>query len=446
MIQTEEIKLTQVATNPDNPRTITKEKFDKLVNSILIFPKMLQLRPIVVDATMTALGGNMRTEALTAIAQMKPDEMAERLAGIADYQRKTNGEQKALVDYWGRWLGNPTAYIVRADNLSEQERQQFIIKDNTQFGTWDYDALANKWDSAMLADWGMDVWPDGFEEMKVRGVDSKESEEDDFSDEDAEKAEPRVKPGDIWQLGEHRLMCGDSTDAASVALLMNGQKADMVFTDPPYGVSIGDKNKALNSVQKAGRCTENIANDNISVDDLYPILVKAMTNCRENCKDCACYYVTSPQGGELGLMMMMMKDAGLPVRHMLIWEKNSATFSLGRLDYDYQHEPIFYTWTKSHKNYRKGEFRTTIWKYDKPRKCDLHPTMKPVELVANCMMDASVEGDIVLDMFGGSGTTIIAAEQLGRRARLMELDPHYCDVIIARWEKLTGKEAVKLND
>ena len=446
MIQTEEIKLTQVATNPDNPRTITKEKFDKLVNSILIFPKMLQLRPIVVDATMTALGGNMRTEALTAIAQMKPDEMAERLAGIADYQRKTNGEQKALVDYWGRWLGNPTAYIVRADNLSEQERQQFIIKDNTQFGTWDYDALANKWDSAMLADWGMDVWPDGFEEMKVRGVNSKESEEDDFSDEDAEKAEPRVKPGDIWQLGEHRLMCGDSTDAASVALLMNGQKADMVFTDPPYGVSIGDKNKALNSVQKAGRCTENIANDNISVDDLYPILVKAMTNCRENCKDCACYYVTSPQGGELGLMMMMMKDAGLPVRHMLIWEKNSATFSLGRLDYDYQHEPIFYTWTKSHKNYRKGEFRTTIWKYDKPRKCDLHPTMKPVELVANCMMDASVEGDIVLDMFGGSGTTIIAAEQLGRRARLMELDPHYCDVIIARWEKLTGKEAVKLND
>ena len=164
MIQTEEIKLTQVATNPDNPRTITKEKFDKLVNSILIFPKMLQLRPIVVDATMTALGGNMRTEALTAIAQMKPDEMAERLAGIADYQRKTNGEQKALVDYWGRWLGNPTAYIVRADNLSEQERQQFIIKDNTQFGTWDYDALANKWDSAMLADWGMDVWPGKQEE------------------------------------------------------------------------------------------------------------------------------------------------------------------------------------------------------------------------------------------------------------------------------------------
>lgn len=219
----------------------------------------------------------------------------------------------------------------------------------------------------------------------------------------------------------------------------------MVFTDPPYGVAIGDKNKTLNSVQPSGRCTKNIKNDNISIDELYPILVKAMVNCRENCTDAACYFVTSPQGGELGLMMMMMmKDAGLPVRHILIWEKSSATFSLGRLDYDYQHEPIFYTWGKKHINYRQGEYRTTIWKYDKPRKCDLHPTMKPVALVANCLLDGSKEGDIILDVFGGSGTTMIACEQLGRKARLMELDPHYCDVIIARWEKFTGKKAVKI--
>ena len=144
-------------------------------------------------------------------------------------------------------------------------------------------------------------------------------------------------------------------------------------------------------------------------------------------------------------MMMMMKGAGLPVRHMLIWEKNCATFSLGRLDYDYQHEPIFYTWGKKHHNYRKGDYRTTIWKYDKPRKCDLHPTMKPVALVANCMNDGTVEGDIVIDAFGGSGTTIIAAEQLGRKARVMELDPHYCSVIISRWERLTGKIATKID-
>lgn len=220
----------------------------------------------------------------------------------------------------------------------------------------------------------------------------------------------------------------------------------MVFTDPPYGVSIGDKNAALNSVQPSGRCTTNIENDTLSADALYPILVKAMTNARLSCKDDASYYVTSPQGGELGLMMMMMKDAGLPVRHMLIWEKNCATFSLGRLDYDYQHEPIFYTWTKKHHNYRNGEYRTTIWKYDKPRKCDLHPTMKPVALVANAMLDATKEGDVVLDLFGGSGTTLIAAEQKNRKAMLMELDPHYCDVILARWEKLTGQTAVKILD
>ncbi len=219
----------------------------------------------------------------------------------------------------------------------------------------------------------------------------------------------------------------------------------MCFTDPPYGVSIGSKNEMLNTVQPSGRCCKNIDNDTLPSDELYPILVAAMTNARLSCKDDASYYVTSPQGGELGLMMMMMKDAGLTVRHMLIWVKNCATFSLGRLDYDYQHEPIFYTWTKKHHNYRKGENRTTIWQYDKPRKCDLHPTMKPIPLVANCLMDSTKEGDIVVDLFGGSGTTMMACEQLNRKARLMEIDPHYCDVIIARWEKYTGKTAIKLN-
>lgn len=393
-----------------NPRIIRNERFEKLKKSIKDLPEMTQARDLLVfpfNDEYVVIGGNMRLKAYQDLG----------------------------------WEKVPCCIL--PSNMPVDKLREMVIQDNNPFGETDWDAIANEWDVDELKDWGIEL-PEDWNTSEAE--EQKEAKEDDFSDEDAEKTESRVRLGEIYQLGEHRLMCGDSTDAASVALLMDGQKADMVFTDPPYGVSIGDKNKALNSVQPSGRCTENIANDNISVDDLYPILVKAMINCRENSKDCACYYVTSPQGGELGLMMMMMmmKDAGLPVRHMLIWEKNSATFSLGRLDYDYQHEPIFYTWTKSHKNYRNGEFRTTIWKYDKPRKCDLHPTMKPVELVANCMMDASVEGDIVLDMFGGSGTTIIAAEQLGRKARLMELDPHYCDVIIARWEKLTGKEAVKV--
>lgn len=449
------VKLSQLKVNGDNPRTITNDKLNKLINSILVFPKMLNIRPVVVDDKMVALGGNMRLNALKLIAKMSPEELGTRLATIADYLRKSEGERITIAAYWEEWLQKPVVEIIKASDLTEDERKQFIIKDNVAFGTWDYDMLANKFDDKLLDDWGMDVWttqPTTFDggvqqsapsDSEDDGVVNIEVDEDEF-DETAEPIVCRCKRGDVWQLGNHRVMCGDSANSAEVAKLMGGGLADMVFTDPPYGVSIGDKNKALNSVQKAGCCCDNIKNDTLGADELYPILTSAMTNARLNCKADASYYVTSPQGGELGLMMMMMKDAGLPVRHMLIWVKNCATFSLGRLDYDYQHEPIFYTWTSKHHNYRKGDNRTTVWKYDKPRKCDLHPTMKPVALVANAMVDATIEGDIVLDVFGGSGTTLIAAEQLNRSARLMELDEHYCDVIITRWEKLTGKQAVKI--
>jgi len=266
---------------------------------------------------------------------------------------------------------------------------------------------------------------------------------------------PRVaktQRGDMFKLGKHILMCGDSTSADDVTKLMKGgenvtERANMVFTDPPYGVAIGDKNLLLNSVQKAGRCCENIQNDTLDEAALYNLLKNAFTNTREACSDDAAYYVTSPQGGSLGLMMMMMmRDAGLSVRHVLMWRKNSPTFSLGRLDYDYQHEPIFYTWTKSHHNYHGGKYRTTVWDFDKPRHCDLHPTMKPVELIENAVLDASQENDIVLDPFGGSGSTLIACENLNRRCRMLEIDPIYCDVIIERWEKLTGQHAEKITE
>ena len=338
-------------------------------------------------------------------------------------------------------LGLKIVPCIVADDLTEEQIKAFRLADNKtgEIAKWDLDLLGEELDGIL----DIDMSGFGFDNLLNENEDKDEKEI--IEDEVPETAESVVKSGDVWQLGGHRLMCGDSTDAECVAVLMDGAKADMVFTDPPYGVAIGNKNKALNSVRKAGRCTENIANDNISTDELYKILVSAMTNCRNACKDNAVYFVTSPQSGELGLMMMMMmKDAGLPVRHMLIWKKNCATFSLGRLDYDYQHEPIFYTWTKSHHNYRKGEFRTTIWEYDKPRKCDLHPTMKPVALVGNCLNDGSCENDIILDLFGGSGTTLIACEQLNRNARLMELSPHYCDVIIKRWETLTGQKAKRI--
>lgn len=440
------IGIRDVKINKANPRTIRDTKFNKLVDSLLVFPEMLHVRPIVVSKDMTCLGGNMRARALIYIAGLEESDVIKRLKSSNGYGKKSDREQDDLEGYWLKWLESPTIPVVIADSFTDGQAKEFIIKDNSDFGEWDWDMLANEWDEEDLEDWGVNVnWENIDDTSTSGGATGGGVSEDDF-EEGGDNIEPVVKLGEIWQCGEHIIMCGDSSDAESVKKLLGGVKADMVFTDPPYGVAIGDKNRALNSVQKAGRCTQNIENDTLSADELYPILVKAMTNARENCKEDACYYVTSPQGGELGLMMMMMKDAGLPVRHMLIWEKNSATFSLGRLDYDYQHEPIFYTWTKKHHNYRKGEYRTTIWKYDKPRKCDLHPTMKPVALVANCLMDGTQEGDIVLDLFGGSGTTMIACEQLGRKSRIMELDPHYCDVMIARWEKITGKKAVKMRN
>lgn len=360
------------------------------------------------------------------------DSEGEIIAGNATYkQAQELGLPVKVIESDGKSL-----IVVKRTDLKTQDkkRKKLALADNSTSDkvSYDFDHIAADFDLEELPDWGIEDLPNT---SPVQAV-----EEDDVPE--VSETTPRAKKGDIWLLGEHRLMCGDSSSFSDVEKLMAGEKADMVFTDPPYGVAIGDKNKLLNKFNLGGRCSENIKNDNIPLSDLYSLLVKAMTNCRESCKDSAVYYVTSPQGGELGLiMMMMMKDAGLPVRHMLIWEKNSATFSLGRLDYDYQHEPIFYTWTKSHKNYRKGEFRTTIWKYDKPHKSDLHPTMKPVALVANCLRDGSAEHDIVLDLFGGSGTTLIACEQLSRKARLMEIDPHYCDVIITRWETLTGKQA-----
>ena len=394
----------QIAGLPANPRQWKKADVERLAKSIEETPELLEARPLIVmphDGKYIVLGGNLRLAALKHLG----------------------------------WKDVPV-YVLPEDTPIDKQKE-IVIKDNGSFGEWDYDELANQWDDLPLADWGVPSWEATEDEPP-------QANEDDF-DESEDEIHVRCRKGDIWQLGNHRLMCGDSTDLETVKSLMGGVLADMVFTDPPYGVAIGDKNKALGEVTGKHGITKNIANDTLPIDELYKVLTAAMTNVRLNCKDDACYFVTAPQGGGLGLMMMMMmRDSGLEVRHNLIWRKSSPTFSIGRLDYDYQHEPIMYTWTKSHHNYRKGKYRTTIWDFDKPRKCDLHPTMKPVELVANCLLDGTKEGDVVLDVFGGSGTTLIACEQLGRKCCMMELDPHYCDVIIARWEKLTGGEAVKL--
>ena len=377
-----------------------------------------------------------------------PRNNEEAVDGVANSIKQFGWQQPIVVDKENVIIVGHTRYkaaqklglkvvpVVVAE-LSEEKAKAYRLADNktNEAAEWNFDKLQEELDKIInidMSDFGFDV------DNIIDEIEDKQAIEDEYT----EKNDIECHNGDIWQLGNHKLMCGDSSNKENWSKLMCGEKGNMVFTDPPYGVAIGDKNKQLNKYRKCNAIDKNIINDNIPADELYKILVEAMTNLRENCLDDAVYFVTSPQGGDLCMMMMtMMKDAGLPVRHILIWKKNSATFSMGRLDYDYQHEPIFYTWTKSHKNYRKGEYRTTIWEYDKPKKCDLHPTMKPVALVANALKDGTKKDDIVLDAFGGSGTTLIACEQLGRKARLMEMDPHYCSVIISRWEQLTGDKA-----
>ena len=347
-----------------------------------------------------------------------------------------------------RQRGDTEFPCIVIDGLSETQRRAFVHADNllAETGT---DAETLRAEMQALRAAGFDVTLTGYDAEGLRlGEDDETPEvvEDDFDEDPPE--EPRTKRGQIWQLGEHRLMCGDATSADDIQRLVGGHPADMTFTDPPYGVAIGDKNKMLDEAGggKSGQCKENIVGDTLAEDELYPLLKAAFVNVREASAEDAVYFITSPQGGSLGLMMMMMmRDAGLPVRHVLMWRKNAPTFSVGRLDYDYQHEPIFYTWADRHHNFRRGKYRSTVWDFPKPRASRLHPTMKPVELVANAILDGTEKNMVVLDPFGGSGSTLIACEQLGRKCRMMEIDPHYCDVIIDRWEAFTGKKAVLLD-
>lgn len=337
-------------------------------------------------------------------------------------------------------LGMTTVPCVYVDGLTETQRRAYILADNRlgELGEWNMDLVFSELEE--LKDMDFDIELTGFE---LPDDEPNEVEDDGYDFKDV--VDHRASEGDVWQLGEHRLMCGDSSSREDVEKLTGGVRAKMVFTDPPYGVAIGTKNQTLNAFQPSGRQTENIIGDTLSTEELYEMLKAVFINLREHAEEDCSYYVTSPQGGEIGLMMMMMmRDAGLEVRHNLIWEKNTATFSMRRLDYDYQHEPIFYTWTKKHNYYGKGQYHTTIWKFDKPRKCDLHPTMKPIELVAEALLNSSLENDPVFDFFGGSGTTLMACEQLHRKCFMMEKDPKFVDVILDRWEKTTGNVAIKV--
>lgn len=315
---------------------------------------------------------------------------------------------------------------VVADDLTQQQVNAFRLADNktAELAEWDLELLNSELE---LVD-GIDMTEFGFE---LDLDDEQEVVEDEFDEELPE--EPQTKLGDIYQLGRHRLMCGDSTDVDSVKTLMGGYKADLLLTDPPYNVAYEGKTKDALTIK----------NDSMSNDKFREFLQSAFTAADENMKPGAVFYIWHADSEGYNFRGACF-DVGWTVRQCLIWNKNSMV--LGRQDYQWKHEPCLYGWKEGAGHlWAADRKQTTVLNFDRPQRNGEHPTMKPVALFDYQILNNTKGGDIVLDLFGGSGTTIIACEQNGRNACVMEFDPRYVDVIIKRWEEFTGEKAVKLN-
>lgn len=367
----------KLKTNPNNPRAIRKDQLDKLVKSLREFPEMLEARPIVVDPDFVVLGGNMRLK-------------AAQLAGLTE-----------VPVYIASW--------------EEAKHKEFIIKDNLAFGEWDWDMLANEWDAEELDDWGLDV---PLEEEPTEGL----TDPDDVPE---VPEEPTTKPGDLWLLGEHRLLCGDSTKAEDVERLMDGNSPELMVTDPPYGVNY-DANWRNEALTKSQRATGQVSNDDrADWTEAYSLWGGKVAYVWHDGK-------VSP------LIGSNLESCGLVLRNLIIWGKNQHAISRG--NYHHKHEPCWYAVRKGENAGWIGDrSQTTLWEIDKPRKSETgHSTQKPIECMETPLKNH--QGN-VYDPFLGSGTTLIAAEKTGRKCYGMELDPKYCDVIVKRWEDFTGKKA-----
>lgn len=354
-------------------------------------------------------------------------------------------------------LGLKEVPVIIADDLTENQVRAFRLADNkvAELAEWDEEILQAELD---LTDFDMDQF--GFEEMQE--IVSNEAFDDDFEEELPD--EPETQPGDIYKMGDHILMCGDSTKSEDVQTLMGGQMADLVVTDPPYNVNYEGGTKDALKIQ----------NDNMDDASFLAFLIDAFKTMKEALKPGGAFYIWHSDG-KRWFFSDALKQNGLEERQNLIWVKNALV--LGRQDYQWKHEPCLYGWKEGAAHHfidLRGEEtviednpslnkmskpdliqyvkelrkiiddKTTILREDKPLTNDLHPTMKPVPLIAYLIRNSSLKNEVVLDLFGGSGTTLIACEQLGRKARIMELDPKYCDVIVSRWEELTGREAEKI--
>lgn len=390
---------------PKNPRWIRDARFKALKKSIEDAPEMLGIREIIVypmldikghEDKYIIIGGNMRYRACVELGY---NELPCKIIPLETPVKKL---------------------------------REYVIKDNEGFGQNDFEILANDWDSTELSDFGMELdWVESSDNQWDPDENDAEGKDDEYDID--QSVEERVKRGEIWQLGKHRLMCGDSTNAEDVAKLMNGAQADLWITDPPYNVNYGGK---------VGSERSGIKNDSMSEDSFVQFLVDAFENAKNSMRPGAYFYVFHSDTHGLSFRNALV-NVGLELRQCLIWKKDSIC--LGRQDYQWIHEPCLVGWKDgaAHSWYSDRK-QTTVLEFDRPKKSELHPTMKPIPLFVYLLQNSSKNGDVVLDSFGGSGTTIMACEQSGRVGYSMELDEHYASVIVDRWEKYTGQKATKV--
>ena len=386
--------------NPKNPRIIKDEKFKKLVKSIQEFPQMLELRPIVVDSNMVVLGGNMRLKACIA-------------AGLKEVP------------------------IIVADNLTDAQKGEFIIKDNVGFGEWDWDLLANQWDVEALEDWGLEL---PFDNTPVL-----EAEEDDY--EAPSEINTDVVLGDLIEIGNHRLLCGDSTDSDQVAKLMNGEKADIAFTSPPYNAG---KSELLSGNTHTTDNKYNEYNDNQKQSDYLDLLIGFTNNALMNADYLICN-IQSLAGNKVALIdyLHQYKNNFIDVA---IWDKGHGAPAMAENVMTSVWEYMFFISSKEKatRAIPNGNFRGTIQNIyrGKPNRnnefSSVHAATFPIDLPEWALQFTNSQG-IVLDQFLGTGTTMVAAHQLNRKCYGMELDPKYCQVIIDRMHKLDPSLEIKIN-
>ena len=375
-----------------NPRKITKDQMEKLKQSLKSFN---YVETIVVNLDNTIIAGHMRIRAMKAL-----------------------GRGKEEIE-------------VRVPNrrLTEKEAKEYLIRSNKNSGEWDWERLANEWEVTDLFNWGFTE-----DELQVKDPEKIKAVDDGYEEELPD--EPKTKPGDIYDLGRHRLICGSATIHGDIEKVLESELIDLVITDPPYNVSYkgGTKDQLT------------IKNDNLSNEEFEALLRNFYINAFVFMKEGAGIYVFHADS-EGEKFRRFFREANLKMTQCLIWLKNS--FILGRQDYQWQHEPVLfggkeysdhdpvlYGWKEGEKHrWYNNRKQTTLLKFDRPQRNAEHPTMKPIPLIGYLINNSSKNGDLVFDFFLGSGSTLIAAEQLGRRCFGCELDPRYCDVIVERYKK-----------